>query len=72
MDIQHEIRVIESRAVLAGISIKTLCERAGIDRNTWQSWKRGTMPRLDTWMRVQAVVSDTDSARLPASNTAGG
>jgi hypothetical protein len=41
MDIQHEIRVIESRAVLAGISIKTLCERAGIDRNTWQSWKRG-------------------------------
>jgi len=62
MDIQHEIRVIESRAVLAGISIKTLCERAGIDRNTWQSWKRGTIPRLDTWMRVKAVVDDPAEA----------
>ena len=65
MDIQHEIRLIEAKAKLAGISIDDLCERAKINRNTWQSWKRGKIPRLTTWMAIQGVVKDVDLNRTP-------
>lgn len=54
-----DVSEVETMAVRLGISIDELCRRAAIDRATWTRWKSGAvMPRLDSWRRVAAVVTE--------------
>jgi len=63
MHIPTSIAQIEQAARAAGLSVDQFCERAEVDRATWQRWKAGTTtPRLDKWMRVQSVAASLPSA----------
>ena len=45
---------IERRADAAGLSIKDVCERAGIAHTTFYRWKAGkTEPTLDVYRRIR-------------------
>lgn len=53
MSLLQTIVGIEERAKAASLSVDQFCERAQIDRATWQRWKAGkTKPSFDAWQRV--------------------
>jgi hypothetical protein len=73
MTTSDAIRDIEVRLRGAKISVAAVCREAGIDRGTWQDWKRGEKrPRQDTWQRVSAVLEARLGERflLPAAAAA--
>ena len=58
MSASFDIPALETRIKAAGLSIDQFCDRASVDRATWQRWKAGTTkPLWETWMRVQSAVS---------------
>lgn len=53
MNIQQHIHSIELRLQFAGESVDSFCQRADIDRSTWQRWKvLATEPKMSSWERV--------------------
>lgn len=57
MTLLEQIAEIETKARDMGLTIDELCERAGIDRATWQRWKAGkASPVYENLTRVRAVV----------------
>lgn len=63
MDIQTEIRQIEGRLKSTGVSVDDFCQRAGINRATWQRWKGGSgKPMLASWLAVLDAL-DMDTAQ---------
>jgi hypothetical protein len=52
----NEIESIEAAAKAGRVSIKTVCEQAGVAPSNWARWKRGkASPTLSKWEKVRAV-----------------
>lgn len=58
-DLSNLVKAAEARARSAGLTIPQLCDRAKINRSTWQRWKAGKVgPTVTTWERVKQVLED--------------
>lgn len=56
MILSDEIAKIERGLSERGLTVKALCEAAGIDQSTWTRWKGGSnAPMMHTWQRVCAA-----------------
>lgn len=65
-----EIANIERRLGGQGVTVKRLCDAAGIDQSTWSRWKAGsTNPNMATWMRVLSAVNEIGASGSPAEIT---
>lgn len=54
---------VERLAAAAGLSITTVCARAGISHTTFYRWKSGkTGPTLDVYRRIRDVLREAHTA----------
>lgn len=64
MDTQQIVLDLERRARACGLTIREVCDRAGIYQSTWTRWKAGKNPaNLGPLNRVIAVIEDAERAR---------
>ena len=67
MAVESEIAEMESQLSSAGLTVKALCEDAGVNPSTWTRWKAGShTPNMATWQKVREAHS-----RLVAAPQAG-
>lgn len=53
MKIETNFLALEGRAHALGLNIRQMCKAAGVDRSTWDRWKKGIQPtRVDGWNQV--------------------
>lgn len=67
MSVPSQIRSIEQALADAGLSVRALCARAGVNQSTWTRWKAGSnTPNMSTWSRVQeafeSMINDRGAA----------
>ena len=56
-DLANEIRLIETKALEAGITIAHLCQEAEVDNSTFTRWKAGiTEPRWRTIKKIETTL----------------
>lgn len=54
MTIALEIAKMEADLAAAGVTVKALCEEAGVNQSTWTRWKSGSnAPLMATWGKVR-------------------
>jgi len=54
MAVATEIAEMESQLSCAGLTVKALCEDAGVNPSTWTRWKAGShAPNMTTWQKVR-------------------
>lgn len=61
---------IHRRAKTAGLSIRTLCKRAGVPRSTWEGWRSEPPITLTSYTRIVAILEKAEAevraqARVP-------
>ncbi len=70
MDKVHTAAEIEARAKCNGLTVRDLCQRAGVAHSTFTRWRAGkTQPTLDVYTRLLDA-STGDRAERSASRDA--
>ena len=53
MTISAKIAQMEADLSSVGVTVKALCEEAGVNQSTWTRWKAGShAPLMETWGKV--------------------
>lgn len=64
MTMKAEIERIEGDLTSLGVTVKSLCDVAGINQSTWTRWKGGSnIPNMATWGRVKEAFSQIQTEK---------
>ena len=56
MNIAADIAVIEKQVKAAGLSVSGFLQKAGVEDSQWSRWKKGQIPLVTTWAKVEQAV----------------
>ena len=61
MALSDDVAGVEKRVSALGLTIKFVCDRAGVPASTWSHWKIGTRrPLKEKWDAIIAAVDDLE------------
>jgi len=53
MTLSAKIAQMEADLASVGVTVKALCDDAGVNQSTWTRWKAGShAPLMETWEKV--------------------
>lgn len=63
MNIIADIAVIERQIKAAGLSVSGFLQKAGVEDSQWSRWKKGQVPLLTTWDKIEKAVARLQKQR---------